>query len=291
VKNEGLPRSVPLPATLIIAAVVVSQGQNHRAHVIAYGMAAPGQVSAYGITALRGKFDPSSGILDVYQEGIVVLRNSNVFKTSLEAMVEEARACAQESKKVPKLKEVSIDDFLDWYMEARAAGRASVLDSIIDAVKSTNPALRFGVTIYEVELPGVVPGHYDIGVMPLAERRRIDVVHFYASSRPNLVNLPRYIDLLRREFPNAVFFIGLYNQDRGDFEHRPSASVDEEEKLFSEGVRETCSLISSGKAGGIEFYPGRFGLENIYFKDKLVEARTAIAMRDSALALLKTCAR
>jgi hypothetical protein len=289
--NQGLQPSVALLSALVIAGVAMSPGQNHRPQVVTYGMAPPGQVSAYGITALRGKFDPASGILNPYEEGIVVLRNSNVFKIPLEAMVEEARASAEESKKVPKLKEVSIDDFLDWYMGARAAGRASVLDSIIDAVKKTNPALRFGVTIYEVELPGVSHGHYDTDVMPLAQRKRIDVVHFYVVSRPNIVNLSKYVDLLRREFPNAVVYVGLYNQERRDFEHRASASPDGEQKLFSEGVRDTCSLISSGKAAGIEFYPGKFGLEKNYLKDKPEEAQTAIAMRDSALSQLKTCGR
>jgi hypothetical protein len=195
------------------------------------------------------------------------------------------------SKTVTKIGEISIDDFLDWYMGAKAAKRTAVLDQIIDAVKTTNPALHFGVTIYEVELPGVVPGHYDVEVMPLAQRKRIDVVHFYVYSRPRTENLGQYIDELHRDFPKAKVFIGLYNQDRRQAEHRPSASPQEEEKVFSHSVQQACSLVRSGHADGIEFYPGRFGLETNLYKNDPRAAEVAVSMRESAVSILRACTR
>lgn len=260
-------------------------GQSTKAKIITYGMAKPESVQSFGIAALRGKFNLK--LLDSYEEGIIVLRNSNVYKMPIEAMVEEAKTYAELSK-ISKLTEVSIDDFVSWYVGAQREGKASVFDQIVQTVKTTNPKLRFGITVYEDQLPGA--SGYNTGAMTEAHRSKVDVVHLYFHQRPHCTNMAQYADVARRQFPVAQLAIGLYNQDRRKVEKRSSTEA-EEQNMFTNCVKLASSLVASGQATAIEFYPGNFGLENNVYKGDPQAAQNATAMRESALAILKVGAR
>lgn len=262
-------------------------GQSTKIKIITYGMARREDIRSFGISTLRGKFDLSSQILDPYEEGIIVLRNSNVYKIPGEAMVEEAKTYAERSK-TAKLTEVSIDDFLSWYASAQKAGKGSIFDQIVQAVKTGNPKLRFGITVYEDQLPGAAG--YHTGAMLEAHRNKIDVVHLYFHQRPHCTNMAQYADVARRQFPAAQLAIGLYNQDRRKDEKRSSTEA-EEQNMFTNCVKLASSLVASGQATAIEFYPGKFGLENNVYKGDPQAAQIATAMRESALATLKVGAR
>lgn len=228
--------------------------------------------------------------MEPYEEGIIVLKNSNVYHIPLEDMVKEANYYSEQSK-TSKLAEVSIDDFVSWYVGVKNTGQALVFDHVVDAVKAGNSKLRFGVTIYETELPGYgtnLPGSpgYTIEVMPEAQRRRIDVVHLFIYYRPNCTKIAQYVDIVHREFPSSQVVIGLYNQDRRKTEKR-AATTAEEESMFSNCVKLASSLIAGGRAAAIEFWPGNFGLESNTYKNTPEAAQIAVAMRKSALSILK----
>jgi hypothetical protein len=261
-----------------------------RIKIITYGMNLPENVSSYGISAIRGKIDLSSNsdMLDPYKEWINVLRNSNVYGLSPQDMVDEARYLAGVSYTLFKLTEISIDDFMDWYVAVKRTGDTLVLDQVIDAAKTGNPTLRFfGVTIYETDLPG--GSLVSVADVLQEQRERIDVVHLYCHYRQNCGNLSLYVSAVRNWFASSKVVIGLYNYDRRKVEGRESTSTEQEVKMFSDSVKLACSLVTSGRANGIEFFPGYFGLETNGFRGDTLAIETATMMNNSALSILAAC--
>lgn len=270
---------------------IPGEGQNAHVPVTLYaplGLTNPDQ--SMGIAAFRGKFEISGSQLDTYQQGAVVLKNHQAYHIPIEAMVEEARTYA-EAAKGSKVTEVSIDDFGGWYSVARYIHRESILSQILDAVKTTNPHLKFGITVYEDELSAAGPR--TITVVPLRERMRIDVVRLYTHSRPNYVELPRYVSEAKAEFRNAQVVVGVYDYDRREDERpfqRPRTE-DKEVEMFTENLRSACSLWQSGQAVGIELFPGTFGMEKKWFTRAPIIAQVTIRMHQIAVPILRECSR
>jgi hypothetical protein len=251
--------------------------------VITYGFSKPDYIKSMGITALRGKFDPDDRALNAYGRAILVLKNANVYRFPYEQMVTEAEEYARKSGGT-KLYELDIDDAMDWYNQARIAKKTQVFDAIAKAIKHNNPDLKFGLTIYTSELPGESP--LSPNIMSWAQREMVNVVHLFLDHRTDYKNLPDYVAEAKRYFPHAGVVVGLYNTDRRQVEKR-SGTIQDEVQLFSQGLDEACKLAEQGKILGIEFHPGRFGLEeNLYAKDPDGKA-VATALRDATVSILK----
>lgn len=70
-------------------------------------------------------------------------------------MADDAREYSQLSLTNPFLIEVSFDDFVDRYQglfSSGETGSSSIVETVLQNVKSANPNLKFGITLYEDEL-------------------------------------------------------------------------------------------------------------------------------------------
>lgn len=238
--------------TLLHTAALADQG------IIGYGLSRPDEIQRYGIGTVRGKIGFDGRIASQYSATIAVLSNSNVHKFDPDRMLEETRKYLG-VRELNKISEISIDDFVEWHHGVLRAGRAGLLDQIIDLVHDARPPLKFGVTLYAEELSSSFRVRAS-DVAP-ATRAKVDVVHLYVLDRSNCERFDRYVEQTRRLFPKAEVIAGLYNYDRRAFEKR-AQSGDEEADLFSRCLDVATDLRKKGTVTGIEFYPARFGLES-----------------------------
>jgi hypothetical protein len=181
-------------------------------------------------------------------------------RTMLAYAVEYSRLSLSEVRLV----QVDIDDFVAlmkrWNLETiGSAGEAFA--EFARNVKSANPDLGLGITLYEDELDSRV-----LQGLSAAARAEVDRVSLYLHYRANAGGFPRYVDRVKELFPRAAIWAGSYAYDRTDYlpcaqgDRQPCSSV-EEESHFRASLEIQLDLLRSGKVAGIEFYPGAFGLE------------------------------
>lgn len=132
------------------------------------------------------------------------------------------------------------------------------MNQIIDNTKSSNPKLKFGLTIYETEIASLLANPKFTPEI----RRRIDIVHLYIIDRANGPNFESYLKQVNEGFPNAKVIAGAYPYDRIDYERCHNCSPVEARDLQKRTLRVEVQLIRAGSLAGIEFYPGFFGLED-----------------------------
>jgi hypothetical protein len=178
---------------------------------------------------------------------------------------EYALQYSQLSSSAPDLVEVGFDDFVSLYrkLDSSSADAKSAIQSTIDNLKSINPKLKFGISLYEDELES--PFVQD-SKLPAAIRARFDYIHLYPHFRKNGVNFTRYVPEVKRRFPNARIIAGAYAYDRRNYlscsqNGRSACSVDEELALFQKTMAIETGLLKDGTVDAIEFYPGNFGHE------------------------------
>lgn len=172
---------------------------------------------------------------------------------------------SQLSSSAPDLVEVGVDDFVSLYrkLESNSSNATSIVQSTIDNLKSINPNLKFGITLYEDELES--PFVQD-SKLPAALRAKFDFIHLYPHFRQNGVKYGKYVPEVKRRFPNARIIAGAYAYDRRNYlscaqNGRSACSVDEELALFQKTIAIEKSLLDDGTVDWIEFYPGNFGRE------------------------------
>jgi hypothetical protein len=174
---------------------------------------------------------------------------------------------ARLSRANPSVAEIGIDDFAGQYRNLLVSGAgnaAAILNSLIDGVKSDGSKLKFGATIYEDELAS--PEFAD-SKLPSAIRARFDVVHLYLHYRASGTSVPEFVRQAKVLFPNAGIILGVYAYDRisyiscakGDTRR---CSKREELDFFGQALDVDFTLLESGAASGLEFYPGAFGRED-----------------------------
>jgi hypothetical protein len=164
------------------------------------------------------------------------------------------------------LVEVGLDDFVALYrkLEANSSNARAIIQSTIDNLKSVNPNLKFGVTLYEDELDSpYVQG----AKLPAATRARFDYIHLYPHFRQNGPKYGKYIPEVKKLFPNARIIAGVYAYDRRNYLScaqggRSTCSVDQEMQLFQKTIAIESGLLRDGTVDWIEFYPGNFGRED-----------------------------
>jgi hypothetical protein len=161
---------------------------------------------------------------------------------------------------------VGIDDFVktlnEWHEAAPAVpGAPQLLEQVIANAKRANPAMLFGVTVYEDELSS--PALRDL---PGALRAKIDRVSLYLHYRANGKDYASYAARVHQLFPNARLFGGVYAYDRIDYvpcigKRGSKCSVAEEKNLFQQTLATQISMLKRGQLDGLELYPGYYGAE------------------------------
>lgn len=172
---------------------------------------------------------------------------------------------AAASQTEPHLCGVGIDDFVralkTW---PRAAGDpdtpVSLLRTVIDNAKR-NPALKFGVTVYEDELSSRL-----LSDLPAELRARVDRVSLYLHYREGAQHYSEHVRKTRQLFGNAQLFGGIYAYDRIDYlpcsaGRSTSCRPEQEMALFRNLLDVQMSMLRTGQLDGVEFYPGNFGAE------------------------------
>ncbi len=164
----------------------------------------------------------------------------------------------------PGLYEIGMDDFYSYFRKwCKADGVAQCtqqLTNILHDVKSGNPKLRWGITLYDDKLKLMINDK----AIPSTLRAKFDTIHFYLHFRQNVSNLPTYVATLKKAFPNAKIIVGLYPYDRVDYlpckqGGTTHCSPANDKALFVSALKEALALSKSGQIAGIEFYPGNFG--------------------------------
>jgi hypothetical protein len=184
-----------------------------------------------------------------------------------EVAVKYAQEYSKLSLQNPFLQEIKIDDFVAQYTHLFSSGVAdpnSMLNSMIDAVKSQNRALHFGITLYENEIDSP---YLKEPKMTASTRSKVDSVHFFLVYRANVENYESYVRQVKKLFPNAKVIAGAYAYDRisyiacSQYSSR-KCSPAEEIKLFRQTLDTQVRLLKSGEVEWIEFFPGAFGMED-----------------------------
>jgi hypothetical protein len=179
-----------------------------------------------------------------------------------------ARQYSQLSLSSPFLAEVSIDDFVDQYRALSkavpAVNPAAVVAEVIANVKSDNPKLAFGATIYENDLTNALLQNVSL---PAVTREKFDYIHLFIHYRENGTNYSTYVAQAKALFPHAHIIAGSYAVDRRAF--LPCAqsgtalcTVQQDYDLFTESLKIQVQELQAGAVDRIEFFPGYFGTES-----------------------------
>lgn len=160
---------------------------------------------------------------------------------------------------------IGIDDFIEKYkalvVNTSKADALSILTQTITNAHFANPALKFGITLYETE----IDSHFFAGdLFPAALRAQVDIVHFYRGYRANADSLSGDIDRIKGWFPHAQIVGGIYPYDRDDYvscEPRGTSHCGSPRALalFERELGKDVELLKSGRMSRLEFYPGYLG--------------------------------
>lgn len=169
----------------------------------------------------------------------------------------------------PFLVEAGFDDFVGRYKRLflhPGIDPPSWLRQVISNVKSQNPHLAFGITLYEDELssPYIAPPD-----LPQDLAHSVDYVHLFLHYRTDAPMLAHSVQQTQTIFPNAKVIVGLYAYDRINYiPCSPGGwmpcTTDQELHLFDQSVQVAAQLLKQGRIAGIEFYPGFFGKEDTW---------------------------
>jgi hypothetical protein len=179
--------------------------------------------------------------------------------------VDYGRQYSALSLQSPSLTEISLDDFVSQYsrfFQANVRNPGAVLGSFIDGIKSRNPKLQFGATIYENDIGQEFLSDKDL---PAAIRTKFDVVHFFVHYRGDTPQYAQYIQQLKALFPQAQLVGGVYAYDRISYlpclPKAQPCSVEQELNYFNQSLDTATDLLQQGKISWLEVYPGLFGRE------------------------------
>ena len=164
----------------------------------------------------------------------------------------------------PYLIEVSIDDFVSQYkaLFGATAQPSAVVAEVIANLKSANPSLKFGATIYEDDLAGP---YLQDAKLPASVRAQFDYVHLFIHYRQDGPNYAGYVTKAKAAFPNARIVAGAYAYDRRAFlpcaPGGQTCTVQQDSDLFLQALSIQAQEAAHGTVDHIEFYPGYFGNE------------------------------
>lgn len=215
----------------------------------------------------------------------------------------DASAYSALTANVPAVESVGFDDFFAYYeprYDQAGGGAIQTLSVVIDNLKSANPRLKFGITLYENELDPVYNPYIDATHLPPSVKAKVDYVHLFLHYRANGPKFARYVAQAKAYFPNAKIIAGAYAYDRidyfpcaqGDPAKTPCTQAQEIDD-FKQALAIQRQLVLTHEVVGLEIYPGYFGAEDDLYgpgTDNLKCAnvtrciQTTLAMRDALAA-------
>jgi hypothetical protein len=175
------------------------------------------------------------------------------------------RQYSQLSLNHPELYEVGFDDFVSQADRQKLPMPAisAMLDEIAAGLKSVNPRLNFGITVYDDE---ITSSHFPLGELSDRFRRSVDFVHLYPHYRKEAQSFSATVQQARQIFPSAKIIAGIYAYDRRDYlpcTHGSSTPCTNQEEisLFTQSFKKRLGMLGNSGVEWIEFYPGNFGTE------------------------------
>jgi hypothetical protein len=180
-----------------------------------------------------------------------------------EKTVGYAREYSQLSVTHPSLYEVGFDDFVSQCERQKldASSLSALLNQIAHELKSANPKLHLGITLYEDELTSST----FLGQLDEQFRKNVDFVHLYPHYRKEAQSSSSSVQKATQIFPAAKIITGIYAYDRRDYlpcsRGGAPCTNQEELSLFAQSLKERLAMLGSSNVEWIEFYPGNFGNE------------------------------
>jgi hypothetical protein len=229
--------------------------------IIVYGQNTPEWNKALGATATRSACNSTPEGCMKTVAALLQGQHTSRFYLNLwddpKVIAENAAQYSKFSLEEPRLHELDIDDFADHFTGwCRSLRCEDLLRQVIENTKSKNRNLKFGITIYEDQLSGLLANPRFTPDL----RKRIDTVHLFFHTRSNGPNFEAYLKQIKQNFPNARVIGGSYPYDRIDYEKSRNSTA-EERDLQKRTLRVETRLLSEDAIAGVEFYPGHFGME------------------------------
>lgn len=256
--------SVAIAAALSLVVVSFAAHADQEKLIIAWGGNASEWNQKLHVNSIRmGCSSAPSGCFQAVQQIARQQHVNRVFLAILltESSVNFAQQYSALSATSPVLYSVGFDDFVSQVerLHTSTVNAASRLDQFTSALKSANPGLHFGVTIYEDELSSPI---VTSSVMANV-RNRTDFVHLFIHYRQNGPKFPMYVQQAKALFPNAQIIAGAYPVDRIDYLPCSRAAApctpEQEISLFEKAFDLQMQLLHDGSVSGVEFYPGYLG--------------------------------
>jgi hypothetical protein len=251
---------------LIMNSSIAGQVSNK---VITWGENTPDWNRALHLGGLRmGCSGAPTGCADYAQKSSKSQGVDKVFLSILlkpEQTSEYVREYSQLSLNHPALYEVGFDDFVSQCERQKLSMQAmsALLVEIAGGLKSVNPNLHLGITVYMDELTS---SRFPLGDLDEQFRKRVDFVHLYPHYRKESQSFSASVQRATQIFPSARIVAGVYAYDRRDYLPCAHGNSDpctnqEELSLFAQSFKERLSTVGNSGVDWIEFYPGGFGSE------------------------------
>ena len=180
-------------------------------------------------------------------------------------VVSYAREYSQLSMSHPSLYEIGFDDFVSQCEKLKLdpSSLSGLLRDLARELKSANPNLHLGITVYEDELTS---SRFPLTQLDDQFRKSVDFIHLYPHYRKEEQSFSTSVQQAIQIFPQAKIVAGNYAYDRRDYlpcaRGAAPCSNQEEINLFAQALKERLALLGSSNVAWIEFYPGNFGNEN-----------------------------
>ena len=220
-----------------------------------------------GVTASRQGCSSSPASCIQFIEGVEQSQHVNIsLAIPLNSSTpNNAAVYSQLSLSAPYLSEIGIDDFHDQYLalfSQSGVNPAALLSSVITNLKSANPNLKFGATVYEDDLSST---YLQDPRLPASLRAQFDIVHLFIHYRSHGPGYSAYLQQTGQLFPNAAVIAGAYAYDRRVYlpcaPSGPACTAEQDIDLFQQTIAVQAQLWRRGAVAGIEFFPGYFGTE------------------------------
>ena len=237
----------------ILCTLCVGKVHAENTAVIVYGQNAPQWNKDLGATATRGSCNSSPEDCMKTVTALLNGQHTESFYLNLPTDADKAPNYAAYYSKAslaePRLVELDLDDFADHFAGWCRSPKFHcdrVLKEIIDNTKSSNPNLKFGVTIYEDDIPSLL----GTPEFTPALRKRIETVHLYIHNRADGPKFEKYLNQLEGKFPNAKIVAGNYPYDRLDYERCHGCSAADARELEKQTLKRRGATHPGGPARG-----------------------------------------
>lgn len=159
--------------------------------------------------------------------------------------------------------EIGLDDFATIVKRGVRTDTMASLGRIPAVIARAQPAPRLAATVYEDDL-SYLESLKDADLTRFMDG--VQRVAFFLHHRAEVDGYSAFLPRIRRLFPKAEIFGGLYHYDRADYlpchaDSRARCTDAEEYALFLASVDATLDAFRQGHLAGIELYPGRIGQE------------------------------